>query len=200
MNAEINELLAEIRRLQEETERRWDAARRKFNYTLEGHKVRFAAEVRRLHKGYKVGSLRYLARAQPLNVLTAPLIYSMSVPLFMLDIAFSLYQHICFRAYGIQRVQHRDYIIIDRHQLSYLNTREKINCLYCSYANGLMTHLQEIIARTEKYGCPKKHAHRIRAAHPHYKDFAEYGDAENYQQQLRALRKELADALSTLET
>ena len=197
MNTEINELLAEIRRLQEEAERRWDALREQFNYTLEGHKVRFEFEVRSMHRRYKVGILRYLVRARPLSVLTAPVIYSMIIPLVIIDITITLYQQICFRAYGIPRVKHRDYIIIDRHQLSYLNAIEKFNCLYCSYANGMVTYVQEIIARTEKYWCPIKHAQRILAAHPHYNDFSEYGDAENYLQQLKVLRKELADSLPT---
>jgi hypothetical protein len=196
LNTELRELLAEIHRLQEEAEKRWDALREQFNYTLEGHKVRFASEVRRIHRMYQVGLLRYFARARPLNILTAPVIYSMSLPLVFLDATLTLYQHICFRAYGISRVRHRDYIVIDRHQLAYLNAIEKFNCVYCSYANGLMAYAREIVARTEQYWCPIKHAQRVRSAHPHYNDFAEYGDAAHYQEQLSALRKALADQLA----
>ena len=196
MNTELSELLAEIHRLQEEVENRWDALRKQFNYTLEGHKVRFTSEVRRIHKMYKVNLVRYIILARPLNILTAPLIYSMSIPLVLLDTSITLYQHICFRAYGISRVKHRDYIVIDRHQLSYLNAIEKINCVYCSYATGLMAYALEIVARTEHYWCPIKHAQRIRSAHEHYTGFAEYGDAAHYHEKLEALRQELADSLA----
>ena len=196
MTTELRELLAEIHRLQEEVEDRWEALRAQFNYTIEGQRVRFASEVRRIHRMYQEDLLSYFARARPLNILTAPVIYSMSLPLVLLDVTVTIYQHICFRAYGIARVRHRDYITIDRHQLAYLNAIEKFNCVYCSYANGLIAYAREIVARTEQYWCPIKHAQRIRSAHPYYKDFAEYGDAAHYHETLSALRRELADQLA----
>ena len=146
MNTELQELLAEIRRLQEEVEKRWDLLREQFNYTLEGHKVRFASEVKRLHQQYKTGALKYLFTARPRIILTAPFAYGIIVPLTFLDITLTIYQHICFRAYNIPRVSHRDYITIDRNQLSYLNSIEKFNCVYCGYANGFIAYAREIIA------------------------------------------------------
>lgn len=193
MNNELTELLAEIHRLQGEVEKRWDSLRKQFNYTLEGHKVRFAAGVQRLHKRYKTAAIVYLVTARPANIITAPVIYIMIVPIIMLDVGITIYQHICFRAYGIPRISHRDYIVIDRYHLSYLNIIEKCNCVYCGYTNGFMAYAQEIIARTEQYWCPIKHARRILDAHERYKNFAEYGDAENYQDHLIALRKALAE-------
>lgn len=193
MNTELKDLLNEIRRLQDEAEKQFDKLREQFNYTLEGHKVRFAQEVKRLHLRYKTGTLRYLLTANPLHLVTAPVIYSMIVPIVLLDTSITLYQHICFRAYHIPRVSHRDYIIFDHQQLSYLNSIEKLNCIYCSYANGFIAYAREIIARTEQYWCPIKHAQRILDAHEHYADFAEYGDAEHYNAKLTALRKALAD-------
>jgi hypothetical protein len=53
--------------------------------------VRFAAEVRRLHRRYRVGILRYLGDTPPLHIATAPLIYAMFVPLALLDIALITY-------------------------------------------------------------------------------------------------------------
>lgn len=191
MATDLSELLAEIRRLEEEVENRWEALRQSFDYTLEGHRVRFAAEIRRLHKRYRTGLLRYVARAKPFNVITAPLIYGMAVPLVLLDLCITLYQHICFRVYRVPRVSRDDYFVIDRHQLSYLNGIEKINCVYCGYGNGLMAYSREIVARTEQYWCPIKHARRIHGAHPRYESFAEYGDAENYHEHLKRTRREL---------
>ena len=191
MVTDINELIAEIRRLQGEMETRWAALREQFHYTLEGRKVRFAAEVRRLHRRYRVGVLRYLGDTPPRHIATAPLIYAMFVPLVLLDVALITYQQVCFRAYGVPRVVRRDYLVIDRHQLSYLNGIEKANCMYCSYANGLMSFAQEVVARTEQFWCPIKHARRVQGAHDRYYRFAEYGDCEAYQDQLVKLREDL---------
>lgn len=191
MTTDINELIAEIRRLQNELEMRWDALRQQFQYTLDGHKVRFAEEVRRLHQRYRVGIVSYLGDTAPSHLLTAPVIYGMAVPLLLLDIALMAYQQICFRAYGVPRVCRGDYLVIDRHHLNYLNAIEKFNCMYCGYANGLMAYAREIVARTEQYWCPLKHARRVRGAHSRYSQFAEYGDAEAYHPRLKQLREDL---------
>jgi hypothetical protein len=58
-----------------------------------------------------------------------------------------------------------------------LNALEKLNCVYCSYANGLIAYVREIAGRTEQYWCPIKHARRVIGAHPHYAQFQDYGDA-----------------------
>ena len=193
MNKDLNELLGEISRLQDEVEKRWEDMRQQFSYSIEGHKVRFEAEITRLHARYKTHLLKYIISARPVSIITAPVIYSMVLPIAFLDVTITFYQHICFRAYGIPRVKRREYIIIDRHQLSYLNIIEKFNCVYCSYGNGFMAYAQEIIARTEQYWCPIKHAQRVKAMHQYYSGFSEYGDAENYSKQLIELRKALAD-------
>jgi len=191
MLTDIDTLVAEIRHLQDELEKHWEGLRQKFQYTLDGHKVRFAAGVRRLHRRYRVGVIRYLGTTHPSHVLTAPVIYGMVVPLLLLDIALMIYQQVCFRVYGVPRVARRDYLVIDRHQLSYLNGIEKFNCVYCGYGNGLMAYAQEIVARTEQFWCPIKHARRIRGAHNRYSAFADYGDAEVYQTRLTELREAL---------
>ena len=74
---------------------------------------------------------------------------------------------------------------------AYLNALEKLNCAYCSYANGLIAYVREIAARTEQYWCPIKHARRVVGAHPRYVLFDDYGDAENYQQRAAELREQL---------
>ena len=193
MNKELNEILDEIARLQDEVEKRWEGMRQKFNYTIEGHKVRFEAEIKRLHARYKIRLLEYIITARPISIITAPVIYSMVVPIALMDLSITIYQHICFRAYGIPRVKRKDYILIDRHQLNYLNIIEKFNCIYCGYGNGFVAYAQEIIARTEQYWCPIKHAQRVLGRHERYANFVDYGDAENYMKRLTALRNELKD-------
>ena len=90
-------------------------------------------------------------------------------------------------------VRRADYIVIDRWKLAYLNTIEKANCDYCSYATGLLAYVREVTARTEQYWCPIKHAQRIRAPHSRYKHFVDYGDAEGYKRELPVLREAVSE-------
>jgi hypothetical protein len=89
-------------------------------------------------------------------------------------------------------VRREEYLVFDRHYLAYLNAIEKLNCAYCSYANGLIAYVREIAARTEQYWCPIKHARRVIDVHARYAMFDDYGDAEGYQQRLEGLRGALA--------
>jgi hypothetical protein len=105
----------------------------------------------------------------------------------------SIYQIVCFKIYKIPAVKRSKYIIIDRHNLAYLNIIEKINCFYCEYFNGLILYIQEIAARTEQYWCPIKHARKLSAMHSRYHKFLEYGDCQDYQKKLDALRQDFND-------
>ena len=78
------------------------------------------------------------------------------------------------------------YLVFDRHYLPYLNALEKLNCAYCSYANGLIGYVGEIASRTEAYWCPIKHARRMVMTHAHYASFADFGDAEAYRRAIAA--------------
>ena len=70
-----------------------------------------------------------------------------------------------------------------------MNALEKLNCAYCSYANGLIAYVREIAGRTEQYWCPIKHARRVIGAHPGYAAFMDYGDADGYRKWLEQLQK-----------
>ncbi|MEO8806702.1 MAG: hypothetical protein ABI433_11515 [Burkholderiaceae bacterium] len=48
--------------------------------------------------------------------------------------------------------------------------------------------MREILARTEAYVCPIKHAHKILGMHARYDRFLEYGDAAGYEAKLEAYR------------
>lgn len=67
----------------------------------------------------------YLVHSRPLNLLAAPAIYSMIVPIAVLDAWISLYQFLCFPLFGIRKVKRGAYIVVDRHKLTYLNGMEK---------------------------------------------------------------------------
>lgn len=85
----------------------------------------------------------------------------MALPFVLIGPCIAAYQAICFPFYSITRVRWPDYIVLDRHHLGYLNSIEKLNCLWCGYANGLVGHIREIVARTQQYWCPIKHAHKL---------------------------------------
>jgi hypothetical protein len=113
------------------------------------------------------------------------------IPFVLLDAAVAFYQWICFPVWGIARVPRRGYFVIDRHRLGYLNGIEKMNCLYCSYANGVIAYVREVAARTEQYWCPIRHGRRSRDPHARYDGFVPYGDAPGYRHGLPALRAQL---------
>jgi hypothetical protein len=196
MNPKVSEILQRIRELEAELETELESRREALHVRFEHHKVRFEREVRLRHKRLRTGLFRYLAQAQFRNIISAPVIYSMIVPLVIVDVFVSLYQLLCFPLYRIERVRRSDYMTFDRRHLAYLNAIEKFNCTYCSYANGLAAYIKEIIARTEQYWCPIRHARRLLETHSHYGNFVDYGDAEAWRQELDRLRL----ALSRIES
>ena len=137
--------------------------------------------------------LAHLRSIGPLTWLTAPIIYGMIIPLVLTDLFATVYQVICFPVYGIRRVRRSDYVVIDRHRLPYLNAIEKLNCVYCGYANGVIAYARELAGRTEQYFCPIKHAIPVPGAHSRYSRFVAYGDAAGYRDQISRLRNSAGD-------
>ncbi|WP_335948534.1 MULTISPECIES: hypothetical protein [Salipiger] len=191
MTSRIDQILARIDALHDELEEEIGRRRDAFHYRLEKNRVRFEAGRLRQQRALRMRWRTFLARANPWHILTAPLIYGLIVPFVLLDLCVSLYQAICFRAYGIPRVKRRDHIRIDRHHLAYLNVIQKANCVYCGYCNGLLSYVTEIASRTEAFWCPIKHAARIAQPHRRYPQFTDYGDAEGYQDGLEASRRDV---------
>lgn len=187
MNATVADLTQKIRVLEEELEVQMALARAELHVRVEGGKVEFEEAVLRRHRALKTRLLRYLAGARPLIVVTAPVIYALIIPLVLLDVFVTTYQAMCFPVYGIKKVARSDYLVFDRRYLAYLNVLEKINCAYCSYANGLIGYAREIASRTEEYWCPIKHARKIMSVHPRYSSFAEFGDVRGYKEKMAAL-------------
>lgn len=191
MDPDLKPLFDRLRALEEELEQKLQDQGRRFHYKLERNKAVFEREIVAQHRQIKIGLARFFRETTLLTYLTAPIIYSLILPLALLDLFVALYQHTCFRAWGIGRVPRRDYIVIDRHRLAYLNSIEKLNCVYCEYANGLIALVREVASRTEQYWCPIRHALKVKDAHPRYRNFAAYGDAEDFRRRLQALREEL---------
>jgi hypothetical protein len=185
---EVTRLARSIRGLERELEAAIARRRVELNYRLHEGVARFEHRVIAEHRLVKSRLSSYVLDARPAMMLSAPVIYALVVPLALLDLFVAVYQAVCFPVYGIPRVKRSDYLAFDRGQLAYLNALEKLNCTYCSYANGLLAHVREVASRTEEYWCPIKHARRVLGLHSRFGSFVDYGDADAYRRELESLR------------
>lgn len=195
MKQHLEDLLLRIRDLQDEVEESYRQAREE----LERRRLELAGEFLRWQRGQKISLLRFVLRARPLVLLSAPVIYLGWIPFLLLDGFVSLYQTVCFPVYGIPRVKRREFFLYDRERLPYLNLIERFNCFYCTYGNGVAAYAREVAARTEQYWCPIKHARRLPAAHPYYPKFFDHGDAETYRLELARLRRDYEELRSRID-
>jgi len=188
MATQLDTLTQKLREIQAEIEVELTKRREELRYRLENRRIVFEEEVLRVQRAIKTRASRYLLDANPLMILSAPVIYSLIVPIALVDLWVMAYQAICFPIYKIPKVRRRDYLVFDRHHLAYLNIIEKINCAYCSYANNAIAFVREVASRTEIYWCPIKHARRVLGPHPHYQGFADFGDAEGFRERLKQMK------------
>ncbi|HEY7978741.1 MAG TPA: hypothetical protein VID67_11130 [Rhizomicrobium sp.] len=193
MTEKLVELVDHIQKLHDELDREIAKRRVAMGFNLSGKFVQFEKNVVSRHRALRTGILKYLSNADIPTIVTAPVIYGMILPVALLDLSVSVYQQLCFRAYGMARVRRADYIVIDRQHLKYLNWIEALNCVYCGYANGVFAYAREIGARTEQFWCPIKHALRVKDPHQRYFEFLEYGDADGYRARLAEFRRKLVE-------
>jgi len=188
MATQLDMLTEKLRGIEAEIEVEMARRREAMRFHLENHRIIFEQEASRLHREIKTRVSRYLIDARPMVMLVTPVIYALIIPMALLDLAVMAYQAVCFPIYRIPKVRRRDYLVFDRHHLAYLNAIEKINCAYCSYANGMAAFFREVAARTEVRWCPIKHARRVLGPHPHYQGFADFGDAEGFRGKINAMK------------
>jgi hypothetical protein len=194
MNEKINRILQQMTELEDELRTAVHEQESRMFFQIKGKRVEFERSVRDAHRKLRMNVFRWIVTNRPQNLITGPIIYGMAIPLLMLDLFVSFYQWSCFPIYGIRKVRRADYIVYDRHQLQYLNVIEKFHCTYCEYGNGLIAYMREIVARTEQYFCPIKHARKILGTHARYNHFLDYGDAKDYEARLEAIRKAMGKA------
>jgi hypothetical protein len=106
---------------------------------------------------HQIGIIALIKRSRPVNLITGPIIYSMIVPLVLLDLCVSFYQWSCFPIYGIPKLCRHDFIIFDRQKLRYLDWVSKFHCTYCAYGVGVVAFVAQVIGATEAYFCPIEH-------------------------------------------
>ncbi|MFA8444222.1 hypothetical protein [Yoonia sp.] len=191
MTPTLDQLAQRMRDLEEAFETELEERRKELRYRLDRRRVVFEEDVVARHRAARIRLSSFLAKTRILVVLTAPFIYGLILPLLLLDLFVMLYQATCFPVYGIDKVRRRDFIVVDRQQLAYLNGLQKLNCVYCGYANGLIALVREVGSRTEAYWCPIKHARRVSEPHMRYRHFADFGDESIFEQRLEDLRADL---------
>jgi len=177
--------LPSAEKLEEDIKSQW--------YEIRKGKIWFSEEMKREHRRLKTSLFRYVLHSRFFAIATAPFIYVLIIPFALLDLFVSTYQAVCFPVYGIPKARRRDYLAVDRNKLRYLNAIEGLNCMYCSYANGVLAYVVEIAGRTEQHWCPIKHARRIQHAHDRYSHFLPYGDATAYRESVDKVRDDFKD-------
>jgi len=194
MGANVERIIERLRKAEDDLTREADEQQKRWRFRVHRGRVWFDDEVRRAQRAFRQSIPAFLRESRVASLLTTPVIYSLLLPFAMLDVWVTLYQWVCFPIYGIARVPRRRYFVIDRHKLAYLNGIEKVNCVYCGYANGVIAYVREIAARTEQYWCPIRHARAIPTPHTRYHLFFDYGDAKAYRHDLPRLRRALRPA------
>jgi len=188
MNDRVRQLVAQMAALEDELRTALHEQESRVFFQIKGRRIEFEQSVRQAHQRLKTGFFHWLVSYRPQNLITGPIIYGMIVPLLVLDLFVSFYQATCFPIYRIAKVRRTDYIVLDRQHLAYLNFIEKFHCTYCAYGAGLIAYTTEIVARTEQYFCPIKHARKILGTHARYARFLDYGEAADYEARLEAFR------------
>ncbi len=189
MSDRIREMIEEIEDLKKRLGEEIAQHEKDITYEIQNGYVRFEKEVFDKQKENMKNLLAWFRDIPLLHLLASPLVYAMVIPAMLFDIVLFVYQQVVFRIFKFKFIKRSDYITFDRQYLGYLNPIEKLNCMYCSYFNGLMQYAAAIAGRTELYFCPIKHAKKVAYEHDYYDEFFRYGDEDEYQKKLETLRK-----------
>jgi hypothetical protein len=125
MSPYVERIVERLRDAEADLAHEVDEQQRRWRYQVHRRRVWFDKEVRDAHRHLKQSIPAYIREGSLLNLLTAPIIYSLIVPLALLDLWTTLYQWVCFPIYGVRCATRRSYFVIDRHKLAYLNGIEK---------------------------------------------------------------------------
>lgn len=189
MNDKIREIVEEIEAMKLKLAEEIAQQESHIGYEIHNGYVKFEKEVLARQKENLKNLLVWFGEVPLLHFLTAPIVYGMVIPAVLIDLTLFIYQHVVFRILKFKFIKRSDYIIFDHQYLGYLNSIEKLNCIYCSYVNGLMQYASAIAGRTEFYFCPIKHAKKVVHEHDYYNKYLAYGDGEDYRKKLKTLRE-----------
>lgn len=112
MNSKIQKIIAEIelqkKELQKEYENMFQDWMKTYDFYIQKGKIVFSQKAKIYQRNFKQGILKYIFTARFRHLLSIPFIYGMIFPAFFLDFFLFIYQHVCFRLYGIPRVKKTD--------------------------------------------------------------------------------------------
>jgi len=193
MAKKIDEILAQIKTLEDELVDELKEKEKEFFYTMENKKAKFEEQVIKEGRSKMISSIKYLSSFSIPAMFVLPFIWSMIIPAVILDLSATIYQAVCFPVYKIPKVKRSNYVIMDRYNLFYLDRFEKISCWYCEYFNGVIAYVKEMAARTEQFWCPIKHAQALKEKHSRYDYFFDFGDYLKYREELERRRSDFKD-------
>lgn len=189
MSDKITDIVKEIEQLKSRLKEEINSAEEDIAYEIKRGKIFFSDEILINQKENITNFFQFFKDAPLLHILSAPIVYMMIIPAVILDIMLFVYVRVIFKIYKFPPIKRDEYIVFDRHYLGYLNFIEKLNCLYCSYFNGLINYTAAVASRSELYFCPIKHAKKIAYSHEYYYSFLPYADADSYQKNLKKCQK-----------
>lgn len=182
MEPRIKVIIKKIDELNQSLRVEYARLAKEYGFSIKEKHIVFLKKVRARNRSLRIPAWKYVVPRNVRHLLSLPFIYMMIIPAIFLDICISIYHAVAFPLYKIPKVKRSDYIVYDRKFLDYLNIIQKAHCLYCSYVNGLFAYAVEIAARTERYWCPIKAANKPATNHQWYKDFADYGNPEEWKE------------------
>ena len=103
MTSQLAALMEKMRSVEAEIETELARRQEELRFRLENSRIVFEDEALRVHRAIKTRVSRYLSQANPLVMLTAPVIYSLLIPIALLDIFVIIYQATCFPVYKIHK-------------------------------------------------------------------------------------------------
>ncbi len=180
MDSNIKKIQQKIDELEIALHKEYELLAEKYGFSIEQKRVEFLQHFKDKNRTFRVPAWKYAIPANIRHVLSLPFIYMMIVPTVILDFFLTIYNWIALPLYRIPIVKRGDFIVYDRQFLDYLNWIQKINCIYCTYVNGVFAYAVEIGGRTERYWCPIKAAHKPKAYNNWYNDYADYGNPEEW--------------------
>jgi len=189
MDNKIKEMIEEIEAMKVKLGEEIAQQEKDISYEIQNGYVKFEKEVFDRQKKNMKNLWAWFSEIPLLHLLSSPLVYAMIIPAMFLDIMIFIYCQVVSRVFKIEFDKRSNYIVFDRQYLGYLNSIEKLNCMYCSYFNGLIQYASVIASRTELYFCPIKHAKKIAYKHEYYDAYFQYGDENEYQKKLKEIRK-----------
>ena len=190
MSDEIRTIIADIEAMKVKLGEEIAKQEEHVSYEIKNGYISFEKEVLEKQKGNMKSLWRWFAETPFLHLLSSPIVYMMIFPAILLDIMLFIYTIVVSKVFKFDFHSRSNYVVFDRQYLGYLNIMEKINCMYCSYFNGVMAYASSIASRTELYFCPIKHAKKVAYKHEFYDMFLSYGE-DKYQEKLKKLREKI---------